>query len=68
MLLVPVLVLTIQPSFKTEVSQKLIHDIAHMLTAAAKEDTTESEVKCINLNCCFCLLHYFTGDCHVAMS
>ena len=37
MLLVPVLVLTIQPSFKTEVLQKLIHDIAHMHIAAAKQ-------------------------------
>ena len=36
MLPMPVLVLTIQPSFKTEVLQKLIHDIAHVYIAAAK--------------------------------
>ena len=36
MLVMPVLVLTIQPSFKTEVSWKLIQDITHVLIAAAK--------------------------------
>ena len=36
MLLVPVLVFMIQPSFKTEVLRKLIHDITHMHIAAAK--------------------------------
>ena len=30
------IVLTIQPNFKTEVPRKLIHNITHMLIAAAK--------------------------------
>ena len=34
-LLVPILVLTIQPTFKTKASWKVIHNMAHMRIAAA---------------------------------